>query len=289
MAVTGDKDRHYHWAEVHRRHWLTTARRAPFAEDRAAELVERCLARGREVADAVAVELPHRLPGHRRGADPRKAARRTRPEAIGVVGMIRSAARAQALQPSPGTAAPRSLPVRRCPGITSLTCWVEWSPRLDPAPGSNTSPKRPDRPTRTSCNFVDESAGRVDNRQRLSFSAVHRYRRDPSISHDVAPSVRSIRSCCAGIPADYRRVVGLGARTAECGRSAGSSGGARFASPAGGDGGAAPDDLLPARSGTGLSARLLTHRDRRGGDERRHAAGRDPRRLVPRAHRRGHG
>ena len=74
------------------------------------------------------------------------------------------------------------------------------------------------------CDFVDGFDPHADDRPRTALSPANRYRGARPISHDVAPSVRSVRICHACVPTERGGVVGVGDRQAESGGGTRSSG-----------------------------------------------------------------
>lgn len=67
MAVVG-KNRHYRWQEIHRRHWIATAKKCRFPEEDAMTVLDDCASRIEQVIDEVAKSLPSDFP--ERVADP---------------------------------------------------------------------------------------------------------------------------------------------------------------------------------------------------------------------------
>ncbi len=61
MAVTG-KNRHYHWQEVLRRHWLTTAKKCNFPQEEAEAVLDDCASRVDPAIDRVRQSLPPGFP-----------------------------------------------------------------------------------------------------------------------------------------------------------------------------------------------------------------------------------
>ena len=63
MAADG-KSRHYDWAKILGRHWLSTARKARFPASDASAVLEDCVARIPAVIETAASELPKGFPAH---------------------------------------------------------------------------------------------------------------------------------------------------------------------------------------------------------------------------------
>jgi serine/threonine-protein kinase HipA len=61
MAVSGTR-RHYHWSEIVRRHWLTTARVCDFNPEEAERLIAELIERTPRALNEVSAQLPRAFP-----------------------------------------------------------------------------------------------------------------------------------------------------------------------------------------------------------------------------------
>jgi serine/threonine-protein kinase HipA len=61
MAVVGS-NRHYRWQEIHRRHWIETAKKCRFPESEAIAVLDDCVSSTERIVDEVANSLPEGFP-----------------------------------------------------------------------------------------------------------------------------------------------------------------------------------------------------------------------------------
>jgi serine/threonine-protein kinase HipA len=61
MALVG-ANRHYHWQEILRRHWISTAHAARFSKEEANAVLTDCFERVPEVVDRVSSAIPPGFP-----------------------------------------------------------------------------------------------------------------------------------------------------------------------------------------------------------------------------------